>query len=268
MKRTYQPKKRKRARDHGFRARMQTKAGRVSQAPPRQGPQAPDRLTAVAVEDVPSRSAGPKRTKRGRLSRSAEFERVYRQGRSHGGPALRAARVPARPRGLARRGAAPRRCPCRARSGARSTATRSSACCARRSRAEAARLPGDVDVVVVARPDALELAEREGLDGVQAALARARRHAPAGSGHDVRAPDRGRADRRLPPCDLAVLPRRCKYEPTLLGLRGPGRFASSAYCAGWCSPPGACCAATRSATAASTRSTRSGSSPHGRPAAH
>ena len=36
------------------------------------------------MEDVPSRSAVPRRTKRGRLSRSAEFERVYRQGRSHG----------------------------------------------------------------------------------------------------------------------------------------------------------------------------------------
>ena len=37
-------------------------------------------------------------------------------------------------------------------------------------RAEAERLPDDVDVVIVARPDALELVEREGLAGVRAAV--------------------------------------------------------------------------------------------------
>jgi ribonuclease P protein component len=38
-------------------------------------------------------------------------------------------------------------------------------------RAEAGRLPVDLDVVIVARPDVLELVEREGLAGVQAAIA-------------------------------------------------------------------------------------------------
>jgi ribonuclease P protein component len=36
---------------------------------------------------------------------------------------------------------------------------------------EGERLPADTDVVVVARPESRELAEREGLDGVRAALA-------------------------------------------------------------------------------------------------
>ena len=47
---------------------------------------------------------------------------------------------------------------------------RSSACCARRSPPRASRLPGDADVVVVARPDVRELAEREGLEGIRGAL--------------------------------------------------------------------------------------------------
>ena len=37
--------------------------------------------------------------------------------------------------------------------------------------AERAALPTDVDIVVVARPEARELAERDGLEGVRSALA-------------------------------------------------------------------------------------------------
>ena len=71
VKRTYQPNVRRRKRKHGFRARMSTRGGpRDPQAPPRQGPQAPLRLSAAAVE------------RRHRLSRSRDFDAVYRQGRS------------------------------------------------------------------------------------------------------------------------------------------------------------------------------------------
>ena len=128
MKRTYQPKKRKRARTHGFRARMSTRAGRaVTQAPPRQGPQAAHRLTWRSA-----RVPGARRRKRGRLSRSAEFERVYRQGRSHGNryfvlyafPRADAGELPTSPRlGLT----------VSRKVGGAVERNRSSACCARRS---------------------------------------------------------------------------------------------------------------------------------------
>ena len=62
-------------------------------------------------------------------------------------------------------------CRSRAASAAPSTATASSACCARRSGQEAERLPAGSDYVVVARPDARDLAEREGTGGVRTALA-------------------------------------------------------------------------------------------------
>ena len=122
MKRTYQPKKRKRARAHGFRARMRTRAGRLVLK--RRRDKGRKRLTVYAWT-APARAAG-RRPKRGRLSRSAEFERVYRQGRSLGNrhlvlyvfprAARRAGRRPAPRRlGLAqgrrRRGSQPRQAP-------------------------------------------------------------------------------------------------------------------------------------------------------------
>jgi ribonuclease P protein component len=119
------------------------------------------------VDEVPSRFAAPRRTKRGRLSRSAEFERVYRQGRSHGS---RYFVLHAFPR-EAREGEGPRLGVSVSRKvGGAVDRNRVKRLLREAFRAEAERLPPDVDVVIVARPDALELVEREGLGGVRAAI--------------------------------------------------------------------------------------------------
>jgi ribonuclease P protein component len=106
-----------------------------------------------------------RRPKRGRLSRSAEFERVYRRGRSFGNRFLVLYSFP------------------RSSAGEPADGTRLGVSVSRkvggaveRNRVKrllreafgtlAERLPDDQDVVVVARPELRELAERDGLDGV------------------------------------------------------------------------------------------------------
>ena len=121
-----------------------------------------------------ARSGSPRRrAKRGRLSRSAEFERVYRQGRSLGNRYLVLYTFP--------RGSSTAPTPLDA-AGPRLgvSVSRKVGNAVERNKVkrllreafatEGERLPGDSDVVVEARPEVRELAEREGLEGVRAAL--------------------------------------------------------------------------------------------------
>jgi ribonuclease P protein component len=110
--------------------------------------------------------------RRRRLSRSAEFERVYRQGRSKGNRflvlyAFARADDDARPDEEGPRlGLSVSR-----RVGGAVDRNRVKRVLREAFWEEAERLPGGSDYVVVARPDARDLAEREGTGGMRTALA-------------------------------------------------------------------------------------------------
>ena len=110
--------------------------------------------------------------KRRRLSRSAEFERVYRQGRSKGNRFLVLYACPREDDPSASEQDGPRLGVSVSRKvGGAVDRTRVKRCLREAFWAEAERLPEGSDYVVVARPDARELAERDGMPGLRTALA-------------------------------------------------------------------------------------------------
>jgi ribonuclease P protein component len=105
--------------------------------------------------------------RRRRLSRSAEFERVYRQGRSKGNRFLVLYAFPREEDAAGPRlGLSVSR-----RVGGAVERNRVKRVLREAFWQEAERLPAGSDYVVVARPDARDLAAREGAGGVRSALA-------------------------------------------------------------------------------------------------
>jgi len=106
-----------------------------------------------------------RRSKRGRLSRSADFDRVYRQGRAHGSRALVLYAFPRADAEDARFGLSVSR-----KVGGAVERNRVKRLLREAYRHEAERVAPGHDIVLVARPEARALADREGLDGVRTAL--------------------------------------------------------------------------------------------------
>jgi ribonuclease P protein component len=122
-----------------------------------------------------------RRPARGRLSRSAEFERVYRQGRSTANRHLVLYAFPNPDGEHPRLGLSVSR-----KVGGAVERNRVKRLLREAFAQAAGELQDGQDIVLVARPSAGELAEREGLEGVRGALAeliaRAGLAAPTGAG--------------------------------------------------------------------------------------
>lgn len=136
------------------------------------GPPAARPLRLMTDEASPGEA--PRAPRRRRLSRSADFERVYRQGRSKANRFLVLYEFPqtAEPGGQRQEAEGPRLgLSVSRRVGGAVTRTHVKRMVREAFWAEARRLPARMDYVVVARPDAGPLAEREGMKGILPALA-------------------------------------------------------------------------------------------------
>jgi ribonuclease P protein component len=121
---------------------------------------------------VSRRPSGGRSPKRRRLSRSAEFERVYRQGRSKSNRFLVLYAFPRTSEDTDAETTGPRLgLSVSRRVGGAVDRSRVKRVLREAFWAEAERLPDGSDYVVVARPDSRELADREGMPGMRGALA-------------------------------------------------------------------------------------------------